>query len=118
MNLILILLLTIIYIQFGLFALIQIIIWLIVFISSNVLIGLNPWNIKAHITRILSICVIIYIFWINSSDISIQKAILLPLSISKIDFIEDIKKFGPWLIKYPSKKDTFFFEMIKKLMIS
>ena len=110
MILILILLLTIIYIQFGLLVLIQIICWLVVFISSNVLIGLNPWNIKFHITRILSICVIIFILWINSSDISIQKAILLPLSISKIDFFEDIKdKIDRWLIKFPSKNDTFYF---------
>lgn len=103
-------LLTIIYIQFGLLVLIQIICWLIVLISSNVLIGLNPWNIKFHITRILSICVIIYILWFNSSDISIQTSILLPLSISKIDFIKDFEKLiDTWMIEFPSKKETFYF---------
>ena len=110
MILILIILLTIIYIQFGLFALLQIILWLIVFISSNVLIGLNPWNIKFHITRILSICVIIYILWYNSQEISVQTSIMLPLSISKIDFIKDFEKLiDTWMIEFPAKKETFYF---------
>ena len=110
MILILLIFLVLIQIHYGLLVLFQVIIWLVVFITSNILIGINPWNIQFHITRILSICVIIFILWINSSDISIQKAILLPLSISKIDFLEDIKdKIDLWLIKFPSKNETFYF---------
>lgn len=106
MILILLILLTIIYIQFGLFTLIQIMIWLIVFISSNVLIGLNPWNIKAHISRVLSICIVIFILWYNSQEISIQTSMLLPLSISKITFTSEFNH--PIFIKFPEKRETLY----------
>jgi hypothetical protein len=113
----LILFLGMVYIQFGLLVLIQIILWMIVFITSNVLIGLNPLNIKFHITRILSICVIFYILCFNSFDISIQTSLLLPFSISKITFSKDI--IEPYSIKlFSEKEETFYFEIMKKLKIS
>lgn len=97
-----------VYIQFGLLVLFQIILWMIVFITSDVLIGLNPWNIKFHITRILSICVIIYILCFNSFDISIQTSLLLPFSISKITFSKDI--IAPYSVKlFSEKEESFYF---------
>lgn len=51
----LLLFLVIIYIQFGLFVLIQILIWMLVFLGSNILIRIKPYNIKYHVSRILAI---------------------------------------------------------------
>lgn len=78
------------YIKLGLFVLIKIIIWLIVFILSNFLIGINPLNIQFHVTRILSVFVILFILWYNSSEIHIHTALLLPLSIDKISFAHNL----------------------------
>lgn len=78
-----ILLLTLIYIKFGLFVLIQILIWSLVFILSNFLIQFNP-NREMYIIRILSILVIMFILYYNSLEHIISTALIIPLSISKI----------------------------------
>jgi hypothetical protein len=89
MILILLLFLLATYIKLGAFVLIQIIIWLIVFISSNFLIGINPSNIQFKITRILSVCVIVFLLWFNSLEISVHTTMLLPLSIVKISYVHE-----------------------------
>jgi hypothetical protein len=95
-----------VYIQLGAFEVFQIIIWLIVFITSSVLSGINPSNIQFNITKIISICVIIYILWSNSSESVIHSAILWPLSIYKISFPKDIKE--PFIVVQESEKEENF----------
>jgi len=55
----------IIYFQLSTTDQIQLIIWIIVFFSSNFLIGFNPFSFKLHIIRILSIIIIFYITLTN-----------------------------------------------------
>lgn len=57
----------IIYIQFGLLVLSQIIILFIIMILYNSLLGLNPYNKLLHIIKIMSIILIIFILYYNSS---------------------------------------------------
>lgn len=90
MILLILLFLLTIHFKFGVFVLIQIITWLIVFISSNFLVGINPSNIQFKITRILSLCVIVFILWFNSLETTIHTSMLIPLSIVKISFIDDM----------------------------
>ena len=57
----------IIYIQFGLLVLSQIIILFIIVILYNSLLGLNPYSKWLHIIKIMSIILIIFILYYNSS---------------------------------------------------
>lgn len=58
MQIIILTLLIINYIKFGLLVVISILIWTIVFLLSNFLIGINPYNKEMYIIRIISILVI------------------------------------------------------------
>jgi len=75
---------------YGTFVLIQILIWTMVFFLSNFLIGLNPFNKEFHTIRIMSIIVIIFILYYNSIQSTIATLFILPLSISKITYLDDI----------------------------
>jgi len=92
MNLLLIFLiiLTFTYIKCGLLVLISIVIWLIVFILSNLLLGLDPNNKEMFIIRILSILIIIFILYYNSIEHTISSSLLIPFSVTKISFLEDL----------------------------
>nr|YP_009487209.1 hypothetical protein [Russula abietina]AWB36111.1 hypothetical protein [Russula abietina] len=79
-----------IYIYFGLFVLIQIIIWLSVFFVSNFLIGVNPEHRELYLIRILSILVICFVFYYNSKQI-INTSYLLPLTIKNVSYLSDFK---------------------------
>jgi hypothetical protein len=87
---IIILILTIIHIKFGLLVLISIIVWSIIFLLSNFLLGLNPNNKEMFIIRIISILVIIFILYYNSLEYGIITSLIIPLSINKITYLEDI----------------------------
>lgn len=89
MIMIIILTLTIIYIKFGLFVLIQILIWTLVFILSNFLIGINPSK-EYYIIRIMAIIVIIFILYYNSKQINILTSLILPFSITKINYLDEV----------------------------
>lgn len=91
MFLLIILFLFSVYINFGLLILFQIIIWLIVFVLSNLLIGINPFSSHLHIIRLVSICAIIFILWDNTRDIVISTALLLPFSTNQISFVEKME---------------------------
>jgi len=84
----LILIFTLIYIKFGLLVLISIIIWLLVFFVSNFLIQFNPTR-EMYIIRILSIIVIIFILYYNSIEHLISTSLIIPLSVSKISFLDE-----------------------------
>lgn len=90
MIILLILIFTLIYIKFGLFILIQILIWFSVYFLSNFLLGINPSNKEMHIIRILSIIVIIFILYLNSKEVNILSSFIIPLSITKITFIDEL----------------------------
>jgi len=83
-----VLFLGIIYIQFGLLVLTQVIILFIIMILSNLLLGLNPYCKWLYIIKIMTIILIIFVLYHNSGDISI--AFMAPLSISKISYIDDL----------------------------
>lgn len=83
-------LLLLIYIQFGLFTLIQILILLIVFFLSNLLLIINPISRELHIIRIMALTSLILILYYNYNQNPIIIASILPLSISKISYLDDI----------------------------
>ena len=91
MEKMLILSLLIIYFSFGLLVLIQILIWIMVFLLSNLLIGINPFSKELYIIRLISILVIIFILYYNYNS-SYQLSCLLPLSIDKITYVNNINK--------------------------
>lgn len=79
--------LSIIYLQFGLLPLAQIIIWINVFFLSNFLLGINPDNIIFKVIRATAIIVTIII--INSlifNNSLYNISILIPFSLFEIDF--------------------------------
>jgi len=90
MMLIILVFLTIIQIKFGLLVLTQTTLWLMVFFLSNLLIGINPLNKQFYIVRIMSIIVIIFILYYNSLQMTISTALILPLSINKITYFDDL----------------------------
>lgn len=90
MPIILILIFTEIYIHFGLFVLIQIMIWTLVFILSTFLSNIDPSNKQFPIIKILSIIVIFFILYYNSKEVSILSMFIIPLSVTKITFIDEI----------------------------
>jgi len=92
MYLLLLSFLTFIYIQFGLLVLTQIVIWLMVFLLSNLLIGINPFSKQFYVIRAMSIIVIIFILYYNTKEISFGAMFILPLSINKITYYEDLTK--------------------------
>lgn len=113
MILFILLFLTTIYFQLGALILSQIILLLIVFLCSNILIGINSFNIEFKVIRILSICTIVFILWNNSIETSIHSLILFPLSISKITFQEDLYK-SPYFIEPSSiEKELYLWDQYK-----
>jgi hypothetical protein len=69
----------------------QIVIWLIVFFfASNLSIGLNPYSKQMHTMRAMSVLVILFIIYYNSTKISIATMVLLPLSVDKITYYHEI----------------------------
>lgn len=91
MNILIIflILLYLIYIHFGLYCVIAIITWLIIFFISNFLIGINPTR-EMKIIRILSILVIVFILYYNSITTNILSSFIIPLSINQITFVKDV----------------------------
>lgn len=82
----LIIFILIIFIKFGLLAAIQSLIWIVVFLSSNFLSGINPDRIDFKVIRIMAILAIFMIIYINSITPTI-------LSFSPISLF-DIAKLG------------------------
>jgi len=80
------------YIYFGLFVFIQIFIWTIIFFLSNFLHGINPLSKEFIIIRIMSILVIIFILYYNSGNLTVAATTILPLSISKITYVDEINQ--------------------------
>lgn len=115
----------IIYIKFGILCLIQIIICMMVFLSSNYLIGINPFSRELYIIRILAICAIIYLLYYNSITYSILSATILPLSIKNISYIDDLRSTKYIVSKSKEEKyltlnniNIEIFKLIKKLDIN
>jgi len=81
--------LLVVYIHFGILVLIQIILWLIVFITSNFISRINPSNIQFQVIRVMSVCVILFILWYNSRIITISTAIIFPVSIGSISYLHE-----------------------------
>jgi hypothetical protein len=82
--------LILIYFQFGVLVLIQIVLSTIVYLTSNFLIGFNPFSKELHVIRITSIFVIIFILYYNSIEIPITSAFIIPFSINSISYLDEI----------------------------
>ena len=98
--------LALIHFQFGFLVLTQISILILTVILSNSLLGLNPYEKWLHIIKIISIILIFLILYYNSSDIKISTAIMLPLSISKISYLDDLDI--PIIPDFESQKIEYF----------
>lgn len=105
--------LTFTYIKYGLLVLISIVIWLMVFFLSNFLIGLDPNNREMYIIRIISILIIIIILYYNSIQFTISSAFIVPLSVTKITYLNDLlndEQNNHLDIIYISKPDFIWFD--------
>jgi hypothetical protein len=91
MIFLILLILSWIFIQFGLLPFIQIFIWFMVFLISNFLIGINPFLKKIHVIRVISIIIIIFIIYYNSVHSQFLTALIFPFSIDKISFFHKVK---------------------------
>jgi len=90
--------LSIIYLQFGLIQLAQIIIWIIVLFLFNFLLGINPDYTQFKVIRAMAIIFIINSLIFNNSLYSIS--ILIPFSLFEIDFRDSFEwKFNSFKIK-------------------
>ena len=92
MLLIIITILFFIYIKVGLLLVIQIVLWSLVFICSNFLVGINPLRIEYYVIRALSIMVIVFLVYINSSELLSSyttMTFILPFCKDKISFYND-----------------------------
>lgn len=58
---------------------------------TNFLIGINPFNKEFYIIRIISVFVIILILYYNTNKIYFIASFILPLSIDKITFLNEMK---------------------------
>lgn len=113
MILIVLLFLLFIYIHFGVLTLIQIILCIIVFLLSNLLMGINPFSKELYIIRLLSLFTIICILYYNSITYSIVTVSILPLSIKRIHYYDEFRVSKN--IDSNSKKETFLvFKDIEK----
>ena len=74
----------------------------LIVILSNSLLGLNPYEKWLHIIKIISIILILY----YSTKFKISTAIMLPLSISRISFLNDLDI--PIIADFESQKIEYF----------
>jgi len=96
MNILFIICLFVIYIKFGLLILIQIILLSLTFFLSNLLLGLNPFDYKLQLIRIMSILLILSSLYYNFHGQYYLMAILA-LSIDKISYLKTIEN-NPTLV--------------------
>ena len=61
------------------------------FLISNFFIGFNPFSLKLHIIRILSILLILYLIYKNSNQGIYSLSLLIPLSQNKIDYVHEFE---------------------------
>lgn len=94
MILFLLLFITLIYFYYGLLIVILITILSMVFFFSNLLIGIYPFSKDLHIIRILSLLIIIIIIYNSTNILYISTALLLPISIDKVTFFDEIGPYG------------------------
>ena len=90
MILLILLILFIFYIQFGFLLVIQIVLLMVIFFSSNLLIGFNPYSKELRIIRFLSIITILLLVWFNINPVFISMLSVLPISKNEITFIDEI----------------------------
>nr|WEH01508.1 hypothetical protein [Russula griseocarnosa] len=79
------------YIHYGLFITIEILVWITVFIVSNTLLGINPHSKELKIIRIMSIIALIFIIYFNFNS-DHYKFTVLALSIDKISYLHEFNK--------------------------
>lgn len=96
------------YFQLGLLTLSQILLWSLVFIFTNTIIDKHPNARDANIIRIMSILIIILIFY-NNLESKYLLLSVLPLSVDKITYLDDLNS-----VKYVDYKfnnyDLYFFD--------
>jgi hypothetical protein len=104
--------------QFGFLVLTQISILLLIFILSNSLLGLNPNEKWLHIIKIISIILIFLTLYYNWSEFKISTAFMVPVSISKISYLNDldISVFPDLESEKTEIFREFTFEETKKLL--
>ena len=59
------------------------------YLISNLFIGINPYNLKLHIFRMLSIIAILVVIYNNTNESSYLLSLLTPFSVDKIHFVHD-----------------------------
>jgi hypothetical protein len=111
MFILIIIFLALVQIQFGLFVSFQVTLLVLTFLISNSLLGINPYSKDLLTVRIMSIILILFILYYNSRDIFISTAFMVPLSINRISYIDDLDI--PVFIDLESQK----LEILSKLTI-
>lgn len=113
--------LNIIYHNSGLFSVLSFLVWTINLFMTTMILILEPNNLKIRIVQIISIFFLLYIIYLNINIIynDLYKfAFIIPLSINKITFLDDIFDNDDINIFYFRK--TFFtrFYLISTLEIA
>lgn len=80
-----------IYIQFGLLVSLQIIILVVIFFLSNFVLGIDPDKFEFKVIRLVSVLLTFLILYLNIKSYTINT--LLPYSLFKITFLNDLKFF-------------------------
>ena len=115
-------LLFLIHIQFGLFVLLQIIIWLLVLFISNTLLGLNPNSKELHIIRIISIIILIFIIYNDTGHSGYLCSLVSPISVEDISYLDEFyynlgygeKGRVYWIFKFSTQEISKFLEHLDK----
>jgi len=86
-----------------------------VFLLSNFLIGINPFVRELYIIRIMAFCAIIFILYYNSIQLPIETTFVLPLSISKISYFNEIETESRIYIDSNWKTERFYLIKINEI---
>ena len=85
---------------------IQVIIWILLYLVTNFIIGFHPFSFKWNIIRVFSIIMILYITIRNIDQSIYITSLLMPFSQDKIHFVHD---FDVKSIKFYDIKNSLFY---------
>lgn len=99
-------LLTYIFLQFSMSLFLQLLILFVCFLFSNVLLGINPYNLKLYIFRALAILLMLLLIYYSTIDPLYPTSLLIPLCVDEIHYAHD---FDAKPLDIRNKRTTFLF---------
>lgn len=84
----------------------QLLILFVCFLFSNVLLGINPYNLKLYIFRALAILLMLLLIYYSTIDPLYPTSLLIPLCVDEIHYVHD---FDAKPLDIRNKRTTFLF---------